>query len=198
MCLDRPGTYEQWKASAIHRQGEYVHFKNRREQVKGAPPRLYNPFTPRQNQHAAHRDPDAMDVDRGRARLADAEDVLYNNAYGRELERRGREEDQRLGINTTTPKPPFKPREGYHQHQQEMRKGGLAKLKCFNCSQMGHISRYCPQKHKTKARAMQEEPAEQTPVEQANTWLRGVGGESDEVKNLILQTMWRDEDFPST
>ena len=82
------------------------------EQVKGVPPRLYNPFTPRQNQHAAHRDPDAMDVDRGRARLADAEDVLYNDAYRRELERRGCEEDQRLGINTTTPKPPFKPREG--------------------------------------------------------------------------------------
>ena len=94
MRLDRPGTYEQWKASAICRQGEYIHFKNRREQVKGVPPRLYNPFTPRQNQHAAHRDPDAMDVDRGRARLADAEDVLYNDAYRRELERRGREEDQ--------------------------------------------------------------------------------------------------------
>ena len=28
MHLDRPGNYEQWKASAIHRQGEYVHFKN--------------------------------------------------------------------------------------------------------------------------------------------------------------------------
>ena len=78
-----------------------------------------------------------------------------------------------------------------------MCKGGLAKVKCFNCSQMGHISRYCPQKRKTKDRATQEEPAEQTPIEQANTWLRGVGGESDEVKNLILQTMWKDEDFPS-
>ena len=95
------------------------------------------------------------------------------------------------------PKPPFKSREGYHQHQQEMRKGGLAKVKCYNCSQMGHISHYCPQKRKTKARAMQEEPAEQTPLEQANMWLRGVGGESDEVKNLILQTMWKDEDFPN-
>ena len=47
---------------------------------------------------------------------------------------------------------------------------------------MGHISRYCPQKCKTKARATQEEPVEQTPLERANTWLHGVGGESDEVK----------------
>ena len=46
MRLDRPGNYEQWKTSAIRRQGEYVHFKNRREQVKGVPPRLYNPFAP--------------------------------------------------------------------------------------------------------------------------------------------------------
>ena len=88
MRLDRPGTYEQWKASAIRRQGEYIHFKNRREQVKGVPPRLYNPFTPRQATHTSQRDPNAMDVDRGRARLADAEDVLYNDAYKREIERR--------------------------------------------------------------------------------------------------------------
>ena len=157
--------YEQWKALAIRRQGEYIHFKNRREQVKGVPPHLYNPFAPCQNQQTAHRNPNTMDVDRGRARLADAEDVLYNDAYKRELERRGREEDQRLGTNTTTPRPPFKPREGYHQCQQEMHKGGLAKVKCFNCSQMGHISRYCLQKRKAKVRATQEETTEQTPLE---------------------------------
>ena len=137
-----------------------------------------------------------MDVDRGRARLVGAEDVLYNDAYKKEMERRSHEEDKRLGIDDT-PKPPFKPREGYHQRQQEMRKGGLAKVKCYNCGQMGHISRYCPQKHKAKARATQEGPVNETPIERANTWLCGVGGESDEVKNLILQTMWKDKDFPS-
>ena len=86
MRLDRPGTYEEWKASAIRRQGEYVHFKNCKEQVKGVPPRLYNPFTPRQTTHVAQRDPDAMDVDRGQAHLADADDVLYNDNYRREME----------------------------------------------------------------------------------------------------------------
>ena len=196
MCLDRPGNYEQWKNSAICRQGKYIHFKNRKEQVKGVPLRLYNPFAPRQTTHTAQCDPDAMDVDRGRARLADAEDVLYNDAYKREVERRSHEEDKHLGINDA-PKPPFKPREGYHRWQQEMRKGGLAKVTCYNCNQLGHISCYCPQKRKVKARATQEGPTEQTPLKRANTWLCGVGGESDEVKNLILQTMWKDEDFPS-
>ena len=162
MHLDCPGTYEQWKASAICRQGKYIHFKNQKEQVKGVPPR--------QSTHTAHRDPDTMDVNRGRARLADAEDILYNDAYKREMERQSHEEDKRLGINDA-PKPPFKPRKGYHQHQQEMRKGGLAKVKCYNCSQMGHISRYCPQKCKAKARATPEESKEQSPLEQANTWL---------------------------
>ena len=88
MRLDHPGTYEQWKASTIRRQGEYIHFKNRKEQVKGVPPCPYNPFTPRQSTQTTHCDPDTMDVDRGRARLADAEDILYNNAYKRGIERR--------------------------------------------------------------------------------------------------------------
>ena len=198
MRLDRPRTYEEWKESAIQRQGEYIHFKNRKEQVKGVPPCLYNPFTPRSNTHTPQRDPDAMDVDRGRARLAGAEDVLYNDAYKREIQRRTEEEDRRLGIDDAS-KPPFKLREGYHQRQREMRKGGLTKVTCYNCNQQGHISRYCPQKRKDKARAraVQEGPAEQTALERANTWLRGVGGEDDEVKNLILQTMGKDEDFPS-
>ena len=85
MRLDRPATYERWKESAIHRQGEYVHFKNRKEQVRGVPLRLYNPFTPRQTT-TAHRDPDARDVDRGRARLAGAEDILYNDQYKKDVE----------------------------------------------------------------------------------------------------------------
>ena len=52
MHLDCPRTYKEWKESAIQRQGEYVHFKNRKEQIKGVPPRLYNPFAPRPNAHA--------------------------------------------------------------------------------------------------------------------------------------------------
>ena len=62
MHLDRPGMYEQWKASAICQQGKYIHFKNQKEQVKGVPLHLYNPFAPRQNTHATHRNPNAMDV----------------------------------------------------------------------------------------------------------------------------------------
>ena len=80
-----------------------------------------------------------------------------------------------------------------------MRKGELSKVKCFACQQMGHISHYCPEKQKgqmSQARAIPSDMCEETPLEKANTWLCAVGGESDKVKNLILQMMWKDEDFP--
>ena len=50
----------------------------------------------------------------------------------------------------------------------------------------------------SQTRATLSDPHEETPLKRANTWLWAVGGESDEVKNLILQTMWKDEDFPDT
>lgn len=146
-----------------------------------------------------HRDPDAMDVNQGRVRLAGAEDILHNDKYWEDLRHCQKDEDWRLGI-TDTPMPPFKPHEGYHKRQQDMQKGGMAKVKCFTCQQMGHISCYCPQKCKEQTMnvkaSLSNPEREETPLEQADTWLRAVGGESDEVKNLILQTMWKDEDFP--
>ena len=36
---------------------------------------------------------------------------------------------------------------------------------------------------------------QQTPEEQANTWLQKIGEESNKVKELILQTVWQREDF---
>ena len=66
MCLNCPNMYQKWKDSAIHQQGEYIHFKNCKEQVKGLPPCLYNHFSPQQQQQTPPRDPDAMDVDQGR------------------------------------------------------------------------------------------------------------------------------------
>ena len=50
-----------------------------------------------------------MDVDQGRVCLEGAEDILYNEKYQEDLRRRQQEEDQQLGMDTTPPKPPFKP-----------------------------------------------------------------------------------------
>ena len=90
---------------------------------------------------------------------------------------------------------------GYHQWQQDLRKRDISRVKCFTCNKHGQISHYCPQRcngNMTKAQATPMEPEGETPLEWANAWLPGVGGGGDKVKNLILQTMWKDEDFPNT
>jgi hypothetical protein len=146
-------------------------------------------------------------ADRGRACLAGAEDVLHNNGYQREQQRRSEQADRQLGLTpmSSPSRPPFPPRQGYFQQQRERR--DMAKVQCFNCQGYGHISRYCSQGHAnrnkdstrpklTQARTLATERESTTPLERANTWLQGVGGESEEVKNMILQTMWRNEDFP--
>ena len=77
----------------------------------------------------------------------------------------------------------------------------MSKVKCFSCQKMGHNSCYCPEKwsgQAPKAKATPPELSKETPLKRANMWLRAIGGESNEVKNLILQTMWKDEDFPDT
>jgi hypothetical protein len=82
----------------------------------------------------------------------------------------------------------------------------MTKVQCFNCQGYGHISRYCTQEHPnctrdsrhpgpSQARAVVVEADSPTPLKRANTWLCGVGGESEEVKNMILQMMWKSEDF---
>jgi hypothetical protein len=200
--LDNPRNYDKWKDAALRRQVEYVHCKNRREQLQGPRnPKLYNPFI-----KYPRRDPNAMDTsaDRGRVHLAGAEDVLHNEGYQREQQRRSTQMDQRLNISPAglPPRPPFPPRQGYFQQRE---KRDMTKVQCFNCQGFGHISRYCTQGRVNKdlkrpgtsqARTLVTEGEGNTPLERANTWLRGVGGESEEVKNMILQTMWKNEDFP--
>jgi hypothetical protein len=84
-------------------------------------------------------------ADRGRVHLAGAEDVLHNEGYQREQQRRSTQMDQRLNITPTGPpsRLPFPPRQGYFQQQRERR--DMTKVQCFNCQGYGHISRYCTQ-----------------------------------------------------
>jgi hypothetical protein len=92
--------------------------------------KLYNPFI-----KYPRRDPNAMDTsaDRGRIRLAGAEDILHNEGYQREQQRRSTQMDQRLNISPAgpPPRPPFPPHQGYFQQQRERR--DMTKVQCFNC-----------------------------------------------------------------
>ena len=191
LSLDRPQNYEDWKAAAIERQGIYEHCDNRNQQQRnrGKPhPAMYDPFSslaPRTT--PLRRDPDAMDTlaDRGRIRQGITEEG--------DARRVGTEWEQR---NEPNARPPFPPRDGYLQRQREQR--NLKEVQCYNCQQYGHISRYCRRPrtntpHTTEPSKGQR--AQESAEDQANSWLRQIGGESDEVKELVLETVWRRKDF---
>jgi hypothetical protein len=110
-------------------------------------------------------------------------------------------------------KPLFRPREGYHRVQQERRsRGNLSKVKCYNCDKMGHFSRDCraPQRAQqwrmerrqgqSWGRTAQDEEEQDAlmpePRDKADSWLRAVVEEDDEVKNMILRDLVRkNKDF---
>ena len=95
----------------------------------------------------------------------------------------------------TCPLPPFKPQEGYLQRQADMRK--RREVQCYHCQQFGHISRFCPQKMKKGTTSQIRHTQEEDIMEEdrANAILRQIGEQLDGVKELILKTVWKREDF---
>jgi hypothetical protein len=95
-------------------------------------------------------------------------------------------------------------------------------LKCFNCDKPGHFKRDCRQplrqnpfyrQNQGPPRTRQADTEEdglyaarsivddrsviegRTPQQKAQAWLEGVAEEPDEVKDLVMQQLWRREDF---
>jgi hypothetical protein len=137
-----------------------------------------------------------MDLSQGRARLAQAEDY-------------------EPGRNRYQP-----PREGGRETGTPV--GQRKVLKCFNCDKPGHFKRDCRQplrqnpfyqQNRGPQRVRQAETEEdglyaaqsivddrsviegRTPQQKAQAWLEGVAEEPDEVKDLVMQQLWKREDF---
>jgi hypothetical protein len=137
-----------------------------------------------------------MDLSPGRARLAQAEDYEPGRNRYQPLEGAGRA--------TGTPV------------------GQRKVLKCFNCDKPGHFKRDCRQplrqnpfyrQNQGPSHTRQVETEEDglyaarsivddcsviegcTPQQKAQAWLEGVAEEPDEVKDLVMQQLWRREDF---
>jgi hypothetical protein len=185
-------TYEQWRVAAIDQQRIYVHMRNRADQFKTkARPPPTNNWKPFNNQwRNPQRDPNAMDTSLGRtcARIAEAEDFLP----------RGTRYEQRVGGS----------REGGIPRGSVQKDGTRKVLKCFFCDKPGHFARDCRQKRygnqgPSRTRQTHEEEAvvtrciadERTPQQRATDWLSGVADEDDSVKDIVMQELWKKEDF---
>jgi hypothetical protein len=195
--LDDLKTYEAWCKAAIKRQEKWLHMQSIKQgqrtldslqQTSGSRNANLNRFLA-----PPPWDPNAMDTS-ARTRVQGRLSLTDNPPEYKE-----------------DTKPPFRPREGYHRAQQERRGGGnLSKVKCYNCDKMGHFTRDCraprqEQQWRSERRQGQswgrqardeEELPELKPRDKADSWLRAVAEEDDEVKNMILRDLvGKNKDF---
>ncbi|KAH9018747.1 hypothetical protein EDB85DRAFT_2154241 [Lactarius pseudohatsudake] len=202
-----PTTFEAWKQAAMKKQQQYLHLQARLNSIKPSVPRAtprpstWGPpqsgWAPRNLPH--QQNPNAMDTsaDRTRARGTETEGTQGRLA-GAEF------------ILGNQHRPPYPPRGG---PRTRGRGRGLPRdareVICYTCNQKGHFSRYCPQNRdatpgssnrRSETDYYTQEPrvearAAMTPQQQAQEWLQGVAGASDEVKDLVLQDLWGKEGF---
>jgi hypothetical protein len=107
----------------------------------------------------------------------------------------------------------------YEQHVGGSREGGILQgpvqkdgtrkvLTCFFCRKPGHFTRDCRQKRygnqgPSHTRQTHEEEVvatrcianERTPQQRATDWLLGVANKDDSVKDIVMQELWKKEDF---
>jgi hypothetical protein len=205
----QPRDYEGWRKASIQQQKVFVHMKSRLEQFSPRKnmPTGANSWKGNNYNNNANRwrrpnipnlpDPNAMDLSPGRARLVQAED--YEPGRNR-----------------------YRPPEGA-ERVTGMPVGQRKVLKCFNCDKPGHFKRDCRQplrqnpyrQNQGLSRTRQADAEDdglyaarsivddrsviggQTPQQKAQAWLEGVAEEPDEVKDLVMQQLWRREDFQS-
>ena len=158
-------------------------------------------WTPTRNLVPRFRDPNAMDTsaDHMRARLTDAEEVL-----------------ERYGQNNAgpyqAPRGQYPPRGGTMRARRGNRTD-FREVTCYTCGKKGHISRQCqqhvwnqpPRPVASSSRVINTDYQEQetggtqgsvrSPKQRVTDWLSGVAGEDDEVKDMILQDLWKWEGF---
>lgn len=150
------------------------------------------------------QDQNAMDTTPGRICIAEAED--FTPGSSRYQQRAGGRQE---GGISRGPVPQNKARKVFA---------------CFNCRKTGHFKRDCHQPLQRNPYQYQQGPShtrqgvtrddnlyaassivddhsvikDRTPQQKAQDWLSGVAEENDDVKDLVMQELWKKEDFQST
>jgi hypothetical protein len=185
----RPQMYEQWRHEAFDLQKTFVHLQNCIDDFKTNSMKQsqgnWKGVTPA-------RDPNAVDTSPGsaRARLTSAKELQLRD--GKYMSMQGK------GWNRNTP--PRVPRE----------------VLCYRCQKPGHMIGDCPQppqqrqwsprQNTSQGQSMETDKNKQiarlvvdnrTPQQKAKEWLEGVANEDDNVKDIVMQELWKKEDFPN-
>ena len=160
---------------------------------------------------APNRHPDAMDVDRTRARLSTVEENNCVDGPGVQwmIDRTLRTTQ---GQNRGRGGPPFRPRGGFLQRGA---RPNFDNVQCYLCRQTGHIARYCPQHRLNQPGASrsrftqandyleQEEPIQVArtiaadPQQRAHAILGKMAYEDDAIKDALIKELRKGEDFPN-
>ncbi len=130
-------------------------------------------------------DPNAMDTlaGRSRGRITGSEEINFNT-------------------------PLYAPQGGFfqrggHRGGQGHPKRDLSEVECYTCHKKGHLSHNCLQHIWNKGRsqgceAIVDESLTQTPQQWADTWLRSMANEGEDIQELVMRDLVGREDFQGT
>jgi hypothetical protein len=216
--MDNPQTYVQWKDRALERQRQWIHIKSQLNNFRTTPaPRTQNNWGPRYNSvpRFNSRDPNAMDTSPGRinARVNTTSPPTTWRGNSTQVPRGGGRNNNFDIREVTCYRCGVKGHMSRDCPQQTWNRGGTSRGNNFRGRGGGGPWRGNSRNNARATRAEEDnnteyydaEPGPEdfqvaraiagTDEERSQQWLAGVAGESDAVKDIVLQSLWKNEDF---